>query len=89
MGGNEGPKPSSGGDDGGRSGYDVTRVATNSTLAKAAFFVAFGIMMVRISSLHSKYITLMLLDLVQIFMIIPAPYSVASANDTEGALDDL
>ncbi|KAK8100544.1 uncharacterized protein PG998_008059 [Apiospora kogelbergensis] len=69
MGGNEGPKPSSGGDDGGRSGYDVTRVATNSTLAKAAFFVAFGIMM--------------------IFMIIPAPYSVASANDTEGALDDL
>ncbi|KAK6834223.1 hypothetical protein PG987_008917 [Apiospora arundinis] len=47
MGGTE-ISSSSSGDDGGRSGYDVTRMATKAMLAKAAFFAAFGIMMVRI-----------------------------------------
>ncbi|KAK8066131.1 hypothetical protein PG997_012878 [Apiospora hydei] len=44
MGGTEGTTSSSG-DDGGRSGYDVTRAATVGASTKFEFFVAFGIMM--------------------------------------------
>ncbi|KAK8031219.1 hypothetical protein PG990_000953 [Apiospora arundinis] len=49
MGGTE-ISSSNSGDDGGRSGYDVTCMATKAMLAKAAFFVAFGIMMGTVAS---------------------------------------
>ncbi|KAK8034819.1 hypothetical protein PG993_009814 [Apiospora rasikravindrae] len=44
MGGTEGTASGSD-DDGGRSGYDVTRTATMNASTKFEFFAAFGIMM--------------------------------------------
>ncbi|KAK8136707.1 hypothetical protein PG984_004647 [Apiospora sp. TS-2023a] len=44
MGGSESSNSGSG-DDGGRSGYDVTRTASIITFTKVEFFLAFGIMM--------------------------------------------
>lgn len=46
MGGSEGSNSGSG-DDGGRSGYDVTRTDPIITFTKVEFFMAFGIIMVR------------------------------------------